>query len=221
MRRYTYRAIYRCICIWRRLGVLLAVAVAAALTVAPAASAAAPCTARTTGGEWTAYSHDAANTRTQPDEHALGPAAAANLTPAWVFSTGSTGDGSQLTTTPVVAGGCAFIGSFNGYVYALDASSGHVVWQRKLDAPDPGSGGVIVGAAAVYGQAVVFLVNEFTAPYAIALNRSTGAVIWQSAATPGAACGARRRTTRPRGTCIGAPGTPRARTSRIPTPTRS
>jgi hypothetical protein len=46
----------------------------------------------------------------------------------------------------------------------VDASSGHVVWQRKLDAPDPGSGGVIVGAGAVYGQAVVFLVNEFTAP---------------------------------------------------------
>jgi glucose dehydrogenase len=148
----------------------------------PAAGAAAPCTASTTGGDWPMYGHDLANTRTQTDEHGLGPTAAANLTPAWVFSTGSTGDGSQLTTTPVVSDGCVFIGSFNGYVYGLDASTGHAVWQRKLDAPDPGSGGVIVGAAAVYGREVIFLINEFNAPYAIALDRSTGAVIWRSAA---------------------------------------
>jgi polyvinyl alcohol dehydrogenase (cytochrome) len=157
-------------------GLLLTVVYAA-----PAMGAAAPCTTPVPGGEWPMYGHDVANTRTQPDEHGLGPSAAGNLTPAWAFSTGSTGDGSQVTTTPVVSDGCVFIGSFNGYVYGLDAGTGHVVWQRKLDAPDPGSGGVIVGAAAVSGREVIFLVNEFTAPYAIALDRSTGAVIWKSA----------------------------------------
>jgi outer membrane protein assembly factor BamB len=74
-----------------------------------------------------------------------------------------------------------FIGSFSGVAYALDAKTGHVVWQRKLEAPNPGSGGVIVGAAVVDGGAVVFLVDEFAAPYAIALKRSTGAVVWKSA----------------------------------------
>jgi polyvinyl alcohol dehydrogenase (cytochrome) len=167
----------------RRLALVMAVAALyAALYAAPAASAAAPpCTTTSGGGEWPMYGHDVANTRTQPDEHALGPTAAGNLKPAWVFSTASTGDSSQLTTTPVVSGGCVFIGSFNGYVYGLDAATGHLVWQRKLDAPSPGSGGVIVGAAAVYGREVIFLVDEFTAPYAIALDRSTGAVIWKSA----------------------------------------
>jgi polyvinyl alcohol dehydrogenase (cytochrome) len=157
------------------------VAALAVLYAAPAARAAAPCSTPLPGGDWPMYGHDVANTRTQPDEHGLGPSAAGNLKPAWVFSTGSTGDGSQLTTTPAVSDGCVFIGSFKGYVYALDASTGHVVWQRKLDAPNPGSGGVIVGAAAVYGREVIFLVDEFTAPYAIALDRSTGAVIWKSA----------------------------------------
>jgi outer membrane protein assembly factor BamB len=98
-----------------------------------------------------------------------------------VFSTSSTGDGTGFNSTPVVYGGCAFVGSFGGVAYALDASTGHVVWQRKLPAPNPGSGGVIVGAPAVDGPAVVYLVDEFAAPYAIALNRSTGAVIWKSA----------------------------------------
>ena len=162
-------------------GIAVGLAIAAAMSAASASAAPAPCTSATTGGDWPMYGHDVANTRTQPDEHGLSPSAAGNLTPAWVFSTASTGDSSQLTTTPVVADGCVFIGSFNGYVYGLDAGTGHVVWQRKLDAPNPGSGGVIVGAAAVYQNEVVFLVNEFTAPYAIALDRSTGAVIWQSA----------------------------------------
>jgi polyvinyl alcohol dehydrogenase (cytochrome) len=160
---------------------VLASSALAVLGTAPAAGAAAPCTTTPTGGEWPSYGHDISNTRTQPDEHALGPTAVGNLTPAWVFSTSSTGDGSELTTTPVVSGGCVYIGSFNGYVYALNANTGHVVWQRKLDAPNPGSGGVIVGAAAVYGSEVIWLVDEFTAPYAIALDRSTGAVIWKSA----------------------------------------
>jgi hypothetical protein len=40
---------------------------------------------------------------------------------------------------------------------------------------------VVVGAAAVYGPEVVYLVDEFAAPYAVAFNRSTGAVIWKSA----------------------------------------
>jgi outer membrane protein assembly factor BamB len=164
----------------RRLGLLAATVLAATGAAAPAASAAAPCSTPSGGGEWPIYGHDISNTRTQPDEHGLGPSAATNLQPAWVFSTVSTGDNSELTTTPVVSGGCVFIGSFNGFVYGVDAGTGHVVWQRKLDAPNPGSGGVIVGAAAVYGNEVIFLVNEFVTPYAIALDRSTGAVIWKS-----------------------------------------
>jgi polyvinyl alcohol dehydrogenase (cytochrome) len=148
---------------------------------AASAAGAAPCTSATAGGEWPSYGHDVANTRTQPEPNGFGPSAVAQIKPSWVFSTGSTGDGTGFNTTPVTYGGCVFIGSFGGVAYALDAKSGHVVWQRTLEAPKPGSGGVIVGAAAISGRAVVFLVDEFTAPYAIALNRSTGAVIWKSA----------------------------------------
>jgi polyvinyl alcohol dehydrogenase (cytochrome) len=160
---------------------LFAVALAAACP-ASASAASGPCTtAPAGGGDWPSYGHDAANTRTQPQESGFGPTAVANLTPKWAFSTSSTGDGTGFNTTPVVYDGCAFIGSFGGVAYALDVGTGRVVWQRKLDAPNPGSGGVIVGAAAVDGNAVVFLVDEFSAPYAIALNRSTGAVVWKSA----------------------------------------
>jgi polyvinyl alcohol dehydrogenase (cytochrome) len=159
----------------------MSVLCALALSSASAASAAAPCTTPPAGGgEWPMYGHDLANTRTQPEETALGPSAASSLTPKWVFSTSSTGDGTGFNTTPVVYDGCVFIDSFGGTAYALDARSGHVVWQHKLEASNPGSGGD-VGAAAIYGKEVIYLVDEFAAPYAIALNKSTGAVIWKSA----------------------------------------
>jgi polyvinyl alcohol dehydrogenase (cytochrome) len=169
-------AMFRCV------GALSALALSA-LCFASSASAAAPCTtAPSGGGDWPVYGHDGANTRSQAAESGFGPAAASGLTPAWSFSTSSTEDGTGFNTTPVVYDGCVFIGSSSGVAYALDAKTGHVVWQRRLEAPNPGSGGVIVGAAVVEGGSVVFLVDEFTAPYAIALKRSTGAVVWKSAA---------------------------------------
>jgi polyvinyl alcohol dehydrogenase (cytochrome) len=152
------------------------------ISFASSASAAAPCTTPpAAGGQWPMYGHDVSNTRTQPEASGLGPAAVSKLAPAWVFSTSSTGDGTGFNTTPVVYDGCVYIGSFGGVAYALDAKTGHVVWQRKLEAPNPGSGGVVVGAAAIYGQEIIYLVDEFTAPYAIAFNLSTGKVIWKSA----------------------------------------
>ena len=160
----------------------LATVVAAVLLAVPAhAAAAAPCTTPASGGEWPSYGHDPANTRTQPAEHGLGPAAVAGLTPAWVFSSASTGDGSVFNATPVVNDGCVFVGDSGGYVYALDARSGHVVWEHRLQVSKPGFGGAIVGAAAVSGNEVVFLVSEEGAPYAVALDRTSGALLWRSA----------------------------------------
>ena len=109
-----------------------------------------PCSEKATaGGDWPAYGHDLANTRSQPEEHTLTPAAASGLQPAWVFSTSSAGDTTSLQSTPVVARGCVFVGSAKGVAYALDAGTGDLVWKRQLDVPTPGAGGALVGAPAV------------------------------------------------------------------------
>src|SRR2546423_8073147 len=49
------------------------------------------------------------------------------------------------------------------------------------NAHNPVAGALIVEAAAVAGGPVVFLVVESAVPYAIALRRSTGGVVWKSA----------------------------------------
>jgi polyvinyl alcohol dehydrogenase (cytochrome) len=154
----------------------------AGLMLAPPASAKPSCSApASSGGEWPMYGHDLANTRSQSNERSLGVAAAGRLSAAWVFSTAKYGDSSAFETTPVLDGGCVFIGSAAGTAYSVDAATGRVVWKRQLSAPNPGLGGAIVGAAAVSGSAVIWLVNETGGPYAVALDRATGTVLWQSA----------------------------------------
>jgi polyvinyl alcohol dehydrogenase (cytochrome) len=147
-----------------------------------AVAATAPCRAPApAGGDWPVYGHDAANTRSQPAESLLTPAAVPSLAAAWVFKTSSAGDATSLQSTPVVAGGCVFVGSAAGIAYALDATTGAPVWHTPLDAPNPGGGGALVGAPAVSGNAVIFLVSQLGAPYAVALDRSSGRILWRSA----------------------------------------
>jgi polyvinyl alcohol dehydrogenase (cytochrome) len=152
------------------------------VTFASGASAATACSAApAAGGEWPVYGGNLADTRSQPAEHVIGAGNAKNLKPAWVFKTSSVGDPTAFQTNPVIDGGCAYIGSAAGQVYAVDMSNGNLVWKRKLTVPHPGLGAAIVGAAAVDGNEVIVLANELGGPYAVALDRSTGAVLWQSA----------------------------------------
>jgi polyvinyl alcohol dehydrogenase (cytochrome) len=153
----------------------------ACLVAGPARASARHCQARpSAAGEWPLYGHDLANSRDQRREHRIGPDNVGALSARWVFSTASFGDASAFNTTPVVAGGCVFIGSSSGYLYAVNASNGHLVWKRHLTIPNPGFGGGIVGAAAVHLGEVIWMVNEGNAPYVIALGRSSGRILWKS-----------------------------------------
>jgi len=70
--------------------------------------------------DWPVYGHDLANTR---DAGVDGPSAS-QLTQAWVFRS-STGD---FTGTPVVARNSVVAGSNSGYLYALNARTGRLLW---------------------------------------------------------------------------------------------
>src|SRR5438477_7769561 len=78
-------------------------------------------------GDWPVYGHDLANTR---DAGADGPSAAAagSLQQTWKFSS-SHGD---FTGTPVVAGGVVVAATNMGSVYALQASTGRLLWSQDL-----------------------------------------------------------------------------------------
>lgn len=174
---------------WRL--VVLVVVVAGITPIRSAAASTGPCALRSSpAGEWPSYGHDAANSRTQPFEHTLTPARIGGLRPEWSFSTGrpsgtlAAGLG-DLSSTPVVSGGCAFVGSGGGWVFALNATNGDVVWRRALPVTHAGLGGVVVGAPVLTRNAVLVLVNDEadgagTGPYVASLDRHDGRQLWRS-----------------------------------------
>ena len=77
------------------------------------------------------YGHDFANTRHQHRERAISPGDVAELAPAWTFSTVDAGGEGDITGTPVVADGCVYVATNRGWVFALNADTGELVWKAQ------------------------------------------------------------------------------------------
>jgi polyvinyl alcohol dehydrogenase (cytochrome) len=158
---------------------LPALAAAAALLAAPAAASAACDAPASPAGEWPSYGRDLANSRVQPDEHAIGKDNAASLRPAFVYRTPG-----PINATPVVDGGCVFVasqgaGAQEARVAAIDAGTGQEVWAWQSTVGTPSFGGPAVSTPALSGNLVITPINKNAAPFLVANDRSTGAEVWR------------------------------------------
>jgi outer membrane protein assembly factor BamB len=128
--------------------------------------------------DWPTYLHDPARTSVSADT---------TLTPAnvpFLQRKFATVTGGIIAAEPAIVNGVAYIGSWNGYEYALNASTGAVIWKTFLgtltDPPcvPPNLG--ITSSATVY-NGVVYVggasgTNGEEQWYA--LSASTGAILW-------------------------------------------
>ena len=96
--------------------------------------------------------------------------------PKWTFSLSNT---SPLQVTPVVVDGVMYVTTAN-QCYALDAGTGRQIWHyqrpRTKDLVGNAAGGVNRGVGVAGGR--VFMVTDHA--HLIALNRFTGALIWET-----------------------------------------
>src|SRR3979411_2528433 len=69
--------------------------------------------------DWPTYLHDPSRTAANTGETTLTPTNAAQLTPQWAYKTGGT-----IAASATVVGGVVYVGSWDGYEYALNASDG-------------------------------------------------------------------------------------------------
>ncbi len=125
---------------------------------------------------WPVYGHDLANSR---DAGVDGPSASqvGSMSRSWTF-TASTGD---FTGTPVVANGVLVAGNNGGWVYALDAVTGKVLWSKDVGQPINGTAAIDANAA---GGAVVYVpVAEVGGPRLLALSLRNGATRWDAVLT--------------------------------------
>ncbi len=165
----------------------LALCTAAVVLSVGGASAASGCApAAHVGGDWPIYGQSYANARSQPAEKTISPTTVATLEPAWTFSPGNVGGKGQLQSTPVIGGGCVYVTTSSGYIYALNADTGELQWGDRYAVTVQGvcCGGTLFAPA--YHEGVLYMnvsSNPATGgagPHVLALNAATGAVIWRS-----------------------------------------
>lgn len=141
--------------------------------------------------DWPTYGHDAQHTfhgRTT-----LTAAKAGTLREAWAFPTGD-----AVTATPTVVGGTVYVGSWDGWFYAVALRTGTLRWKFQLDAqpaviPQPGqvprpftSDGGMVTSSALFepgddGRPDLVIFGGGYTLYA--LDAHTGALVWKHAYT--------------------------------------
>ncbi|MFL5284444.1 MAG: PQQ-binding-like beta-propeller repeat protein [Rhodopila sp.] len=140
---------------------------------------------------WPTYGKDLNHTFSNPHSE-INPRNVSTLAPAWTFPTED-----AVTASPAVVDGVVYVGSWDGYFYALDAASGRLKWRVQLDCqpsvvpvpqicggpapgtPDPNRfrtpGGIVTSSAAVVGDRVFF--GGGRALYSLAAE--DGRIIWK------------------------------------------
>jgi polyvinyl alcohol dehydrogenase (cytochrome) len=126
---------------------------------------------------WSGWGADPGNSRFQPNPGAgMTPDGVSKLTLKWAFA--FPGGGSAYGQ-PAVAGGRIFVGSDNGFVYAIDAKSGCVYWSFQAQAGVRTA--VSVGAL---GKTSTTAATRFAAYFGdlkgnvYAVDAESGALVW-------------------------------------------
>src|SRR5215469_16939297 len=89
-------------------------------------AAQAPSPAATVADDWPTYLHDVTRAGVSADTN-FSTANVAQLAPLWSYHTGGV-----IAASPTVVGGVAYVGSWDGYEYAFNASTGALLWRTYL-----------------------------------------------------------------------------------------
>ncbi|HEV2953691.1 MAG TPA: PQQ-binding-like beta-propeller repeat protein, partial [Candidatus Dormibacteraeota bacterium] len=126
------------------------------------------------GIDWPMYGHDLSRTNAS-SEAILSTANAPLLQKKWAFLTGGV-----IAAAPTIVQGVAYIGSWDGFEYALDANTGTFIWKTYIGQTSaplclPPAPGVTSTAAVQNG--VVYVGGGDS--YWYALNAANGAILWR------------------------------------------
>jgi hypothetical protein len=112
---------------------------------------------------WSQFHYGPRHQGYNPYENVLSSANVADLTEAWIYNTGG-----SIYSSPAVANGVVYVGSFDKKLYALDAMTGVKKWSYP-------TGGSIYSSPAV-ANGMVYVGSWDKKLYA--LNTTTGALRW-------------------------------------------
>jgi outer membrane protein assembly factor BamB len=113
--------------------------------------------------DWAQFGFTPNNQRQNPYENVLNAYNVGGLDLSWTFSTDI-----PTLSSPALAGGSIFFGSYDGNLYALNATTGHKIWSYL-------TGSIVVSSPAV-SQGNVYFGSYDGNVYA--LNAKNGAFVW-------------------------------------------
>ena len=124
--------------------------------------------------DWPTYLGEVTRDASNPAEIELSPSDAGNLTLLWSYKTLK-----RVESSPAIANGTVYIGSIDGNEYALNASTGALVWKAPLGLSTPNN-------CSATGDGIVSSATELNGTVFVgggdgdwdALNSSTGALEW-------------------------------------------
>lgn len=142
-----------------------------------------------TGPDWAAYLNGANHTSYQSTETSITPSRVAGLSMKWRFrpdtATVTGQPPARFESSPTVANGVVYIGSGTGMFYAVNESTGAVIWKHQfpwIKKTTCGSLG-FVSTATVADDPTTGLPTVYVAApdgYLYALNASDGSTVWRS-----------------------------------------
>ncbi len=164
-----------------------------AVALPQGSSAAVGCAGAAEGGDWRAYGQDLQSTRSQPSEKTISAGNVSLLSSDWTFSVkGAGGSGNAQSTFPV-AEGCVYVTTNHGFIYALNADTGELVWKYRAD-----NRGILYGPTVIDGVVYVNVGPRRTSvaqggghgtetpqsPFYLAFDSQTGELLWKSELVP-------------------------------------
>ena len=149
-----------------------------------------------TSEDWPAYLFSSGHSSATTGPTAITLGNAGGLTAGWSFQQLPATEVGQpqggFSASPIVADGMVFIGSQTGAFYALEESTGRLLWSKTLDYQQVGNNGNCKNARGIVGTATVAadpttgspIVYVAGARYLYALDAATGAENWKSLVGP-------------------------------------
>jgi polyvinyl alcohol dehydrogenase (cytochrome) len=136
---------------------------------------------------WSMGGHDLSNTRSNPDQKSITADNAGKLATKWIFATHG-----DVSATPAVVGGAVYFPDWGGYINKVNASTGALIWQRKLADYDSSRPSDLVSrtSPAVVGN-VLYIGDQAGGSnvdpqpgQVLAINATTGDLLWASEINP-------------------------------------
>ncbi|GGF47822.1 polyvinylalcohol dehydrogenase [Aliidongia dinghuensis] len=128
-------------------------------------------------GEWRAAGGNLADTHGSATVWQIGPSNAGSLAPKWVFTTAG-----DVSATPTVEGAALYVPDWGGMLYRLDATTGTVVWERKLSDYTGNTHSLSRSSPAIAQRTII--VGDEASGTILAIDKATGQLVWRTLVEP-------------------------------------